>query len=163
MEFVNIGKLVNTHGVRGEVRIISDINEKDQVFKIGQNIYLGKNKDMHTISTYRVHKNYDMLTFEGVYNINDVLKYKGMDVFVNRDDISSDILLRTDLINMDAYFNQERIGTVKNILISKAHDILEISGNKKLLIPYIDNYILKVDNEKKEIHFKSVEVFLNED
>ena len=54
MNYVNIGKIVNTHALKGEVRIISNFEYKQRVFKKGFNLYIGQNKNKEVIETYRV-------------------------------------------------------------------------------------------------------------
>ena len=81
MDEVYIGKVVGTHGIKGELRIISDFKFKEEVFKKGSFLYVGSYKDKEVINSYRVHKNYDMVTFEGISDINDALKYKGKKVY----------------------------------------------------------------------------------
>ena len=44
MDYINIGKIVNTHGIKGELRILSDFKFKDRVFVTGFNFYIGKEK-----------------------------------------------------------------------------------------------------------------------
>ena len=90
MKYIYVGKIVNTHGIKGEVRILSDFKYNDKVFVKGFNIYIGKNKDNKIINSYRYHKIFDMITMVGINNIQDVLVYKGRDVFVNRDDLVLD-------------------------------------------------------------------------
>ena len=77
MDLVYVGKIVNTHGIKGEVRILSDFDYKERVFKKEVSFYLGKEKQELMVSSYRHHKMFEMVTFEGINNINDVLKYKG--------------------------------------------------------------------------------------
>ena len=113
---VYIGKIVNTHGIKGEVRIISDFKYKNLVFKPGVNIYVGKKREKLTIATYRTHKNYDMVTFNGINDINDVLCYKGDSVFINREDIKIDGYVNEDIINLEVYSKQKLIGHVTSIV-----------------------------------------------
>ena len=56
MKYVRIGKIVNTHGIRGEVRLLSDFKFKDRVFKKNFIIYIGKNKDKEIIEEARKKK-----------------------------------------------------------------------------------------------------------
>ena len=84
---VYIGKIVNTPGIKGEVRIISDFKYKNLVFKPEFNIYVGKKREKLTIATYRTHKNYDMVMVEGINDINQALLYKGESVYINREDL----------------------------------------------------------------------------
>ncbi|MDE5539223.1 MAG: ribosome maturation factor RimM, partial [Bacilli bacterium] len=57
MEYVYLGKIVNTHGIKGEVRVLSDFERKDLVFKKGFALFIGEKKEKHIINTYRRHKN----------------------------------------------------------------------------------------------------------
>ena len=84
MNYIYVGEIVNTHGIKGEVRLVSNFERKDLVFKNGFNIYIGNNKEKMIINTYRVHKNFDMLTFIGLNDINDVIIYKGENVYILR-------------------------------------------------------------------------------
>ena len=55
MEYIKVGKLVNTHGIKGEIRILSDFDKKSLVFKSGVNLYIGEHKEKVTIESYRPH------------------------------------------------------------------------------------------------------------
>ena len=78
MEYIYIGKIVNTHGIKGEVRILSKFKYKSRVLKKYFKVYIGPSKEEQIINSYRPHKQFDMITLEGITNINEVLKYKGL-------------------------------------------------------------------------------------
>ncbi len=162
MNLVKIGQIVNTHGIKGELRIISDFKFKKDVFKKGIKLYI--NKDVQTISTYRVHKMYDMITFEGINNINDVLMYKGQNVYIDKDEVLIKGVLDEDLIGLDVYNNDTYIGKVNSIMKTKANDILEvINEDKRHLIPNIKEFVLNVDLDNKKIQIEVIKGLLNED
>ena len=106
MNYIYIGKIVNTHGLKGEVRILSNFKYKDKVFIKNMNIYIGKDKKKEAINSYRPHKNFDMICMNGYNNINDVLKYKGSLVYVLKEDIRLDsgCYLDEDLIGLDVIY-----------------------------------------------------------
>ena len=85
--YVYIGRITNTHGLKGEVKIKSNFDYKDRVFKEGFCLYIGRDKTEEIIKTYRPHQEYDMVTLYGLDNIDDVLKYKGSLVFALKDDL----------------------------------------------------------------------------
>lgn len=163
MNYHYIGDIINTHGIKGEVRILSDIQNKDVVFNKGVNFYVGPNKDKLTVRTYRIHKNYDMVTFENIFNINDVLRFKGEKVFVKADEIAKDSYFREDLIGMLVILNGNKIATVSHVLNNNAHDILNIDGKFKGMIPLVDEFVEKVDVNNKMITVKNVEGLIYED
>jgi 16S rRNA processing protein RimM len=163
MNYIYIGDLVNTHGIKGEVRIVSEFELKDQVFKKGFKFYIGRNKEKEVVKTYRFHKIFDMVTFEGIEDINDVLGYKGDKVYVNRDDLVIENYLNQDLIGLEVYELENKIGKVKQIMSSKAHDIMVISGEKKNhLVPCIDEFIKEVNLNDKKIIINRIEGLINE-
>ena len=64
MELIYIGKIVNTHGLKGEMRLISDFKYKHEIFKINNELYVNNNK--YIINSYRKHKIFDMVTLSNV-------------------------------------------------------------------------------------------------
>ena len=145
MDYIKIGKIVNTHGIKGEVRILSKFPYKDKVFVKDMNIYIDK-KYKEVISSYRKHKNFDMITLVGYDNINDVLKYKGLNVYVNKDDIrlDSNKYLDEDIIGSNVIYKGINVGVIKDIEIYDKYSLLVILGKKEYLIPYNDNLIEKI-------------------
>ena len=158
-EYIYLGKVANTHGIKGEIRIKSDFEKKDIVFKNGFNIYFGPKKLKETINTYRIHKDYDMVTLEGINDINDVLKYKGAAVYVKRDDLNldnNDYVLE-DLIGFSIKENDNILGIVEDFMYNNKSILLTIKGQKNFYIPYNDVYIKKVDMENKIIETNNAE------
>ena len=154
MKYINVGKLVNTHGLKGEVRILSNFRHKDKVFKKGMKLYIGKKKEEFTINTYRFHKIYDMVTFDGFNNINDIEYLKGLNVYINEDDLNLDgEIYSGKLIDFKAICDNKEIGKVTEIIDTPANEVIRIG--EKILIPYIDEFIEKIDLENKTIYIKS--------
>ena len=152
-EYVFIGKIVGTHGIKGEIKIISDSEVKKEVFIPNFNIYVGPNKQIHTIKTYRHHKNYEMITIDDYSNINEVLYLKHALVYAKRSDLNITSYLTLDLINMDVIDEKEnKVGKVINIIKNNGNILLEVNGEKHFYIPKCDDYIKKVDLENKIIY-----------
>ena len=68
MEYIYVGKIVNTHGIKGEIRILSDFKYKNEIFKENFKLYIGTQKQEMIIKNYRKHKMYDMVLFYVFYN-----------------------------------------------------------------------------------------------
>jgi len=154
MEFINIGKIVNTHGIKGELRILSDFRHKDKVFKKGMKFYVGKEKEEFTVNSYRFHKIFDMVTFEGFTNINEVLYLKGRQVYINKEDLVLDDgeVYIEDLIGYDVIIGEKVLGKVTGVMYnSKANDNLKVGD---VLIPYVKELIIKIEDNK--IYFQDI-------
>lgn len=159
MDFVYVGKIVGTHGIKGEVRILSNFSLKEKVFGCNKSIYVGDKKEKLIINGYRKHKNFDMITLEGFSNINEVLKYKGLKVFVLRADLEleSNQYVLDDLIGMNIINKNGEYGKVVDIFDNNGNTLLEISFEKKYYIPYNSRYIKKVNVKEKTIEVIDVE------
>ncbi|MCI9110917.1 MAG: 16S rRNA processing protein RimM [Bacilli bacterium] len=143
-----LGKLVNTHGLKGEVRIISDFKYKSVVFKKGSHLFI--DGEELVINTYRVHKDYDMVTFDGITNIDDVLKYKGKKVYIKKEDFNFDGILNEDLIGLPVYGDGKKIGNVTDVYKNVNQELIEVE--KDILIPYVPAFIKSISKEKIEIN-----------
>jgi len=159
MKYVLIGKIVNTHGLKGEVRILSDFKYKNKVFKKGMNIYIGKDKVNEVINSYRYHKIFDMITMDGYNDINEILKYKGEYVFVNKEDLILDEneYLDEDIVGLKVYVEDKLLGVVRKIEKHSVNEILVVKNDvKNYLVPYNFDIILNIDLEKKEMYVKNI-------
>ena len=163
MKYIYIGDIVNTHGIKGEVRILSEFKYKEQVFKDGFLLYVGRNKEALKITHHRIHKNYDMVMFEGLSDINEVIGYKGDKVYIDREDLNVDGYFDEDYIGLDVYMKEHNIGKVVYLLKSKAHDILVVDDNgTKHMIPNIPEFIKEVDLTKKQIKVEEMKGLIDE-
>lgn len=163
MELVCVGEIVNTHGIKGEIRIISNFKYKEDIFKKGFILYLGRFKDKQIINTYRKHKNYDMVTFDGINNINDVLIYKGEYVYIDRRDLQIDGFLSEDLIGYIVLMGEKMLGKVYKIINNNAHDIFVVKKDKeKIMVPFVDDFIKEIKQDDKVIYLEEVDGLINE-
>ena len=159
MKYVLIGKIVNTHGLKGEVRILSNFKYKDRVFNSGMKIYIGKDKISEKITSYRHHKIFEMITMDGYNDINEVLKYKGEYVFVNKEDIilKEKEYLDEDIIGLKVYAKDKLLGVVRRIEKHSLNEILVVENEEKnYLVPYNFDIILSIDLEKKEMYVEKI-------
>lgn len=159
MEYVCIGKLVNTHGIKGEVKLLSNFEYKNKVFVVGMNFYIGEDKEKVTVNSYRHHKVFDMVTFKEYNYINDVLKFKNKLVYVLKPDLALDnnLILDRDYIGMNAYYEGVLVGKVKDIIDNNGYKLMLI-GTK--YVPFNKEFISSVSVTKKELILKNVEGLL---
>ena len=150
MNKIAIGTYVTTHGIKGEIRIKSDFNEKEKIFKVGNEIIIDK---PYIITGYRVHKGYDMVTLEGVNRIEDVINLKNSTVYIDRDKYFTNEVIEDDLIGykvenscIDTFLIEIRLMTMNKKML--------VCRNGKF-IPY--ELIDHIDNSEKIIYIKEVE------
>lgn len=156
MELVYVGKIVNTHGIKGEIRVKSDFELKSRVFEVGKEIVIA-NKT-YVIASYRVHKGFDMITLEGFDDINQVLPFKGKGLFIRRDylDLGDKDYILEDLIGCDIILNDEVLGRVTDYQTGMNQLLIVNFNNKTYYIPLNGDFIKSVDASNNKI-------FVNED
>ncbi|WP_107942277.1 ribosome maturation factor RimM [Metasolibacillus fluoroglycofenilyticus] len=162
MEWFNVGRIVNTHGIRGEVRVISTTDFEDTRFAVGSKLAVFKKDEKRpiwvTVESVRRHKNFILLTFEGMNNINLVEPFKEGLLKVTMDQLEDDELEENEYYYFEIkdceVFSEdgERIGVITNILETGANDVWEVKGPKKMhYIPYIEDVVKEIDIDNKKI------------
>jgi len=170
-KWFNVGKIVNTQGLKGEVRVVSKTDFPEKRYKVGNVLYLfmpdSKSPIELTVKSHRSHKNFELLTFEGFNNINEVEKF--------RDGILKVPESQLGTLKKDEFYYHEiigclvatttgvEIGKVTEILSPGANDVWVIKGKdgKEILIPYIDDVVKKVDVKEQVILIEPMEGLLS--
>ncbi|MFJ7735255.1 ribosome maturation factor RimM [Lysinibacillus sp. NPDC097287] len=172
MEWFNVGRIVNTHGVRGEVRILSTTDFEEQRFAVGNKLAAFKKDDKKptwvTIESVRRHKNFILLTFEGMHNINLVEPFKEGMLKVTKDQMEDDLLEENeyfyhDIIGCSVVSEEgETIGEIKDILETGANDVWVVKGTKgkEHYIPYIEDVVKDINIDEKVITIHVMEGLL---
>jgi len=159
-EYFDVGNIVNTHGLKGEVRVQSITNYPKDRYYVGSPLVLFKEKEEPVeleVSSYRAHKNFDLLTFKNHPSINDVEKYVGGLLKVSEDhlfELNEDEYYLHEIIGLEVINEEgEKIGKIKEILSPGANDVwvVQRQNQKDLLLPYIESVILNVDLEKEQV------------
>lgn len=158
MEKVYIGKVVNTHGIKGEIRILSNFEFKDKAFKVGTNLYI--KDEVHQIKSYRTHKNYDMITIDNYTNINEVLYLLKEDVYKDKEELglSDHEILDSELLNYKVIDKNKKSGIIKEIfLASSKNKMMRVLFEKEVLIPMNSPMIKKINKNKKVVEVELID------
>ena len=162
------GVITSTHGIRGEVKVFPTTDDV-QYFRELKKVYLdtGKEQIPLEIEHVKFFKQFAILKFKGIDDINDIEKYKGKSLMIDREDASplgEDEYYIGDMIGMDVYTDDpaEHFGILRDVLETGANDVYIIDSNRygEVLIPAIHQCILHVDTEKNEMHIHLMEGLL---
>lgn len=163
-----IGKVMNTHGVKGEIKV-KQITDFDDRFAVGNKIYYKENEmyEPLTIVQSRTHKNAILLQFEELTALDDVLFLKNESLYITGEQ-------QTELEDNEYYFHEiigctvqttdhEILGKVTSILTPGANDVWVVKGkqNEEYLIPYIEQVVQSVHVEEKIIVIEVMEGLLD--
>ena len=165
MDFYNVDKIVNTHGIRGDVRVMPTTDFVAERFAKGQDLYLQQAGEplKLTVESARQHKGFILVKFVGYDNINDVQAFRDHELMVSGKD-------QQPLEDGQYYYHQiiglsvktvdgEELGTIKEILSPGANDVwvVQRDGKKDLLLPVIDDVVKDVDLDAGEVTVELME------
>ncbi|MBO8162403.1 MAG: ribosome maturation factor RimM [Brevibacillus sp.] len=158
--YFGVGKLVNTQGLRGEVRVISTTDFPEERFKKGSRLYLFHPTLAEplevTVASWRKHKGFELLKFEGYDSINDVEKFKGGELKITEDqlmELEEDEYYIHQLVGCEVVTDEgETLGKIVDVLTPGANDVWVVRGPKgEIYLPFIDDCIKQVDIENKRV------------
>lgn len=154
--YIEIGKVVNTFGIKGELKIVSESDFVEYRYAIGKTVYL-KIRNIYKevkVSSFRVHKGNILITIDNIHDINEVEKYIGVSVFCDKNDtppLEEGEFYIDDVVGLDAVdIDGNKLGVVSDVIIIPYNDLIEIEllNGKKELIPYVDEYVLDILEDK---------------
>lgn len=149
---LEIGKIVNTHGLRGEVKVVPWTDSPDDFSDLGC-VYIKTKSEYEklTITNVKFQKNNVIVKFKEYNDINEILKHKNAVLYADRNDLGElpeGVYYIVDLIGLDVYTEaDEYVGKIADVFNAGASDIYDVKreGKKNLLLPVIDEVVKNVD------------------
>ncbi len=157
MDYILIGKIVNTHGIKGEIKVYPYTDDIDNLSKIKQ-IYLDKElTKVCNVDRCRIQKNMLIVKLKDIDIIEDAVKLKDMDIYIPRSSLKKldkDSYYIADLIGIEVFdINNNYIGIFKDSFNCGANDVYEIATDSgSIYLPAIKQVIKKVDIENKKMY-----------
>ena len=156
-QFIEAGKVVNTHGVKGEVKIQVWLDSPEFLKKF-KTVYID-NKAIKLVSG-RVHKGFLIAVLDGVDDVNAAMSLKNKTVFIDRKDakLPKGAYFLQDIIGAAVVTEDgESAGTLEDILETPASQIYVVKGETEHLIPAVDEFIVRVDAENAVVTVRLIE------
>lgn len=158
---LQVGVISSTHGIRGEVKVFPTTDDVKRFKKLKKvTLDTGKEQLPLEVQGVKFFKQFVIVKFKGIDNINDIEKYKGMSLYVDREDavkLNKDEYFIADLIDMQVFTeDEEEFGTLTDVLETGANEVYVIQSKEhgEVLVPAIKQCILEIDIEarKMKIH-----------
>lgn len=149
---LQVGVIASTHGIRGEVKVFPTTDDANR-FKQLKKVYLDTGRESFPLEIQNVKffKQYAILKFKGIDNINDIEKYRGKSLMIDREDaapLAADEYYIADMLGMDVYTEDGSLfGSLKDVMETGANDVYIIDSREhgEVLVPAIKECILNVD------------------
>ena len=156
-QYIEAGKIVNTHGVSGEVKIEVWLDSPQFMKRFPRIFVEGKEKKLLSA---KVQKNFLIAKLEGVEDVNAAMALKGKDVTVDRGDVAlpKGGFYVQDILGARVVDEQGgEIGRLTDVLERPAHNIYVVQGEQEHLIPAVPAFILRTDAEAGVITVRLIE------
>lgn len=157
-QLLQVGVISSTHGVRGEVKVFPTTDDANRFKKLKKVILdTGLEKKELEIQGVKFFKQFVILKFKGIDNINDIEKYKGKSLYVTRENavkLRKDEYFIADLINMQVVLEDGTLlGILTDVMKTGANDVYCVESEKygEVLLPAIGECILDVDVEGRKM------------
>ncbi|MCP0886979.1 ribosome maturation factor RimM [Ligilactobacillus sp. WILCCON 0076] len=161
MEYYKVGTIVNTQGIHGELRVIATTDFSAKRFQPGTHLFIFSNKEAEpkevVVKTHRQHKQFEILCFNDLEDINLVEKYKQADLKIlasQQDKLPEGEYYYRQIIGLNVVTQSgEKIGIVKEIMTPGANDVWVVQrpNKKELLLPAIADVVKDVQLDKKQV------------
>ena len=160
MEKIQIGKIVNVAGLKGEVKIVNYSGSKERYQEL-ESIYI-ENAE-HKIEKVRYNKDVVILKLSGIDDRNAAEEARGKDIYISESDLpelsEGEYYIR-DMIGISVVDDTGNVlGNLSDVIQNRAQDLYEVEmkDGKKILIPAVEEFILNIDIEKKQMDVKLIE------
>ena len=167
-DLLQVGIITSTHGVRGEVKVYPTTDDPRRFRRLKEVVLdTGKEKKNLEIEGVKFFKQFVILKFKGLDNINDIEKYRQKSLYVTRKNavrLQRDEYFIADLIGLKVQDEDgKELGTVKDVIETGANDVYEVemADGKSLLLPAIKQCILNVDVENGTMQVHVLEGLLD--
>lgn len=150
---MEIGKIVNTFGIKGELKILSDSEFVEERFKVGKDLYL-KDGELLKITGFRLHNGTILVRVNDKHDINEVEKYKNQVIYVKEKDLEAleEGYYLFQLEDLDVYVDGLKVGQVVEVL-KPSQTVLRIKlEDREILLPFVDAFIESVDLDEKLVN-----------
>lgn len=151
LPYIEAGEIVTTHGVRGEVKVLSWLDSPEMLCEFDRCRISGREYVMDSV---RVQKTCNLVKLRGVDTMEDAQKLRGKTMELYREDISDELIFAAELVDVEVYADGVRIGKIKEVLDYPGNSVYVVQGEREYLIPAVKEFILSTDLERNQMQVK---------
>lgn len=151
LPYIEAGEIVTTHGVRGEVKVLSWLDSPEMLCEFDRCRIEGKEYVMDAV---RVQKTCNLVKLRGVDTMEDAQKLRGKTMELYREDISDELIFASELVDVEVYADGACIGKIKEVLDYPGNSVYVVQGEREYLIPAVKEFILSTDLERNQMQVK---------
>ena len=151
LPYIEAGEIVTTHGVRGEIKLLSWLDSPEMLCEFDRCRISGREYVMDSV---RVQKTCNLVKLRGVDTMEDAQKLRGKTMELYREDISDNLIFASELVHVEVYADGACIGKIKEVLDYPGNSVYVVQGEREYLIPAVKEFILSTDLERNQMQVK---------
>lgn len=151
LPYIEAGEIVTTHGVRGEIKLLSWLDSPEMLCEFDRCRISGREYVMDSV---RVQKTCNLVKLRGVDTMEDAQKLRGKTMELYREDISDELIFASELVDVEVYADGVCIGRIKEVLDYPGNSVYVVQGEREYLIPAVKEFILSTDLERNQMQVK---------
>ena len=154
LSFVEAGEIVTTHGIHGEVKVLPWMDGPEDLLAFERCRIARRD---YQIESCRVQKSCCLVKLRGVDTMEDAQTLRGKTMLIFREDVSDDVIFAAELVGIEVYHGQERIGTIAEVLDYPGNKVYVVKGEREYMIPAVKEFILDTDMQANRMQVKLLE------
>lgn len=154
LPFIEAGEIVTTHGVRGEMKILTWLDSPEDLCDFERCRIEGKE---YKIQACRVQKTCNLLKVEGIDTMEAAQAMRGKIVELFREDISEEVIFAAELLGMEVYAQDAFLGKIEDVLDYPGNQVYVVRGEHEYLIPAVKAFVLSTDLEANRMQVTIIE------
>ena len=154
LQFIEAGEIVTTHGVRGEVKVLTWLDSPELLCEFDRCRIGGREFRMESV---RVQKTCNLVKLSGVDTMEAAQAMRGKVVELYREDIDEDVIFGAELIGVEVYEEDTLLGKVTDVLDYPGNSVYVVSGEHEYMIPAVNQFILSTDLDANRMQVKLIE------
>ena len=154
LQFIEAGEIVTTHGVRGEVKVLTWLDDPEMLCEFDRCRIAGKE---YTMDQVRVQKTCNLVKLRGIDTMEAAQAMRGKVIELYREDIDDEVIFAAELIGMEVYAEEKLIGKIREVLDYPGNSVYVVKGEYEYMIPAVKQFILSTDMDANKMQVRLIE------
>ena len=154
LQFIEAGEIVTTHGVRGEVKVLTWLDDPEMLCEFDRCRIDGREVAMQQV---RVQKTCNLVKLEGVDTMEAAQALRGKVIELYREDIDDEVIFAAELIGMEVTCEGSVIGKISDVLDYPGNQVYVVKGDREYMIPAVSAFVLDTDMENNLMQVRLIE------
>ena len=154
LQYIEAGEIVTTHGVRGEVKVLTWLDDPEMLCEFDRCRIDGREVIMEQV---RVQKTCNLVKLKGIDTMEAAQALRGKTIELYREDIGDEVIFAAELMGMEVQCEGKTIGKIADVLDYPGNMVYVVRGEREYMIPAVSAFVLDTDMENNLMQVRLIE------